>query len=356
MNNSSFKDFENHLRSLAKENGTPFYGSFELTGRCNFDCKMCYVHVEDCEENRKQELSTQEIFSIIDNSCELGMLYATLTGGECLLRSDFCEIYTYLIKKGVRVTVKTNAFAINQKHIDLFLKYPPKEISVTVYGSNEDVYQNVTGISAFHIVSQNIIKLASLGLPIKVSLTPCKYSVDDIPNIVTYLMQNNIKYVISPFLISPREGILRDDYYLSANEQIDMLIKVQKHIKKPLHKTPDKLPLPGGHSNEHIVGIDCSAGSYRFCVTWDGFMVPCLSFGSPKIDLRKICFSDAWKMILEHNKKVRQPIECSGCAYKSVCIRCPVCRYDSLYSGHCNPDVCNFTVEKVKLGLTKISV
>ena len=130
-----------------------------------------------------------------------------------MLRSDFAEIYTYLINKGVRVTVKTNAFVLNQKHIDLFLKYPPKEISVTLYGSNEEVYQNVTGIPAFHIVSQNIIKLASLGLPVKVSITPCRYSVEDIPNIVAFLTQNKIKYAISPFLISPREGISRDDYY-----------------------------------------------------------------------------------------------------------------------------------------------
>lgn len=356
MNNSSYKDFENHLRSLAKENGTPLYGTFELTGRCNFDCKMCYVHVEDCEENRRKELSTQEILTLIDDSCELGMLYATLTGGECLLRPDFSEIYTYLVKKGVRVTVKTNLFALNREHIDLFLKYPPKRISVTLYGSNDEVYQNVTGIPAFCIVSQNILKLASLGFSIKVSITPCRYSVDDIPNIATFLVQNNIKYAISPFLISPREGISRDDFYLSTDEIINMLIKVRKRIDSPLYENSDRLPMPRGNSNESIIGIDCNAGSYHFCVTWDGCMVPCLSFNSPRIDLRRISFSNAWNMILEHNQKVRQPIECSGCAYKTVCIRCPACRYDSLYSGHCNPDVCKFTVEKVKHGLTKISV
>ncbi|MBQ6431100.1 MAG: radical SAM protein [Oscillospiraceae bacterium] len=352
MDNSSYKDFENQLRALAKEKGAPFYGSFELTGRCNFDCKMCYVHVADSNENRARELSTKEIISIIDSACNHGMLYATLTGGECLLRSDFSEIYSYLINKGVKVTVKTNAFLISQKHIDLFLKLPPREISVTLYGSNNDVYSKVTGIPAYKIVTDNILKIHSLGIPLKVSLTPCRYNVNDIPNIVFFLVQNDIKYAISPFLIPPREGISRDDYFLNADEQLEMLIKVREKIHKPFYNVDlEALPDVGGNKNESIIGIDCSAGSYRFCVTWDGYMVPCLSFDAPRIDLRRVPFLDAWRQILDHNMKVRQPIECNGCAYKAVCIRCPVCRYDGLYSGHCNTEICKFTLNKVKSGL-----
>lgn len=36
----------------AFEDGIPISGTFELTPRCNFDCKMCYVHLVLCTFKR----------------------------------------------------------------------------------------------------------------------------------------------------------------------------------------------------------------------------------------------------------------------------------------------------------------
>jgi len=40
-----------YLHARACRNGTPLVGNFELTARCNFNCKMCYVHLP-AEEQR----------------------------------------------------------------------------------------------------------------------------------------------------------------------------------------------------------------------------------------------------------------------------------------------------------------
>ena len=34
-----------YLHARACRSGTPLAGNFELTARCNFNCKMCYVHL-----------------------------------------------------------------------------------------------------------------------------------------------------------------------------------------------------------------------------------------------------------------------------------------------------------------------
>ena len=34
-----------YLHARACRTGTPLAGNFELTARCNFNCKMCYVHL-----------------------------------------------------------------------------------------------------------------------------------------------------------------------------------------------------------------------------------------------------------------------------------------------------------------------
>ena len=65
-------------------------------------------------------------------------------------------------------------------------------------------------------------------------------------------------------------------------------------------------------------------------------------------------FADAWKITVEQAKKIVQPAECEGCAYKKACPKCVVMRAEDLYSGHCNPDVCELTKRLVAAGVKKL--
>ena len=47
MTNSQFDDFfpiGKLLTRKANQLNIPLHGVFELTSRCNFNCKMCYIH------------------------------------------------------------------------------------------------------------------------------------------------------------------------------------------------------------------------------------------------------------------------------------------------------------------------
>ena len=59
---------------------------FELTYRCNLNCPYCYVG----EDRKKNELTTDEWFSIIDQIPWYS--FVTLVGGEPLIRKDFSYI------------------------------------------------------------------------------------------------------------------------------------------------------------------------------------------------------------------------------------------------------------------------
>ena len=47
-------------------------------------------------------------------------LWLTLTGGEPLLRPDFCDIYAYAHGLGLVLTVYTNATLITERHLELW--------------------------------------------------------------------------------------------------------------------------------------------------------------------------------------------------------------------------------------------
>ena len=108
-----------YLHAKACRNGTSLAGNFELTARCNFDCKMCYVHLSAQEQQRRgREVTADEWLTIAEAARRQGMLFLLLTGGEPLLRSDFRYLLTELKKMGLLVSVNSNGSLIDKDWLD----------------------------------------------------------------------------------------------------------------------------------------------------------------------------------------------------------------------------------------------
>ena len=72
-----------YLHMKGSQLGLPIGGTFELTPRCNFNCKMCYVHLtQEEQERRGRELTTEEWLRIGKDAKDAGMVFLLLTGGE----------------------------------------------------------------------------------------------------------------------------------------------------------------------------------------------------------------------------------------------------------------------------------
>ena len=115
-----------YLTAKAAAQKIPVTGTFELTSRCNFNCKMCYIHgMEDMDSLRKGELSVKEWLSIAEEAKKEGLLFLLLTGGEAMIRDDFMELYEALAQMGFRLVINTNGSLVTDEILDLFRRYPP---------------------------------------------------------------------------------------------------------------------------------------------------------------------------------------------------------------------------------------
>ena len=95
-----------HLFEKLKEKRSLISFNLEITARCNNNCHHCYINLPSTDLNAKEEeLSFEEITSIVDEACSLGAMWRLLTCGEPLLREDFLDIYLYLKKRGLLVSV-----------------------------------------------------------------------------------------------------------------------------------------------------------------------------------------------------------------------------------------------------------
>ena len=68
----------------------PLSFSLEVTARCNYDCRHCYINLPAGDRCAKQkELTLTEIEALAGEAASLGAFWCLVTGGEPLLREDF---------------------------------------------------------------------------------------------------------------------------------------------------------------------------------------------------------------------------------------------------------------------------
>jgi len=99
------KDLLTLLKSAKVKAGQKvfFYGSCDITNRCNLDCKHCYWQKNFVEE---EQLSTEQFEHVIEeNFIKNDILEVALTGGEPLLRPEIIELFD---EKGVSFDIVTN--------------------------------------------------------------------------------------------------------------------------------------------------------------------------------------------------------------------------------------------------------
>ena len=355
MEKKTYNQWKNALAKSAKVKKTPIMAQFELTGRCNLDCKMCYVHNLDTAACLVRELSTEEWKRIFDEAIQQELLFATLTGGECLLRPDFRELYLHLWKKGVKVKVFTNGILLDREYVAFFKAYPPEMVQISLYGSDEEGYLRVTGHRGFEKAVAAIRGLMDAGINLRVVTTPSRYMGDDYMRILRFCKEQGLPLTHGELMLSPnRDNPEKDDYFLSMDE-IAALAEERAAFYKPLSPV-GCTPEPCGPMTElPAAGLTCSGGTCTASVMWDGVMYPCPNaMVGGGASLREMSYAEAWKRTVEAAATVMHGAECVGCPYDKVCPKCPALRLTGLHTGHCNPDICALTRRLVAAGVKKL--
>ena len=346
-----------YLRALATERSIPVRGVFELTPLCNLNCKMCYVHqnVEKMQKLKQTVLTGDQWLHIMKQAVREGMMYATLTGGEALTHLDFDDIYLYLQSQGVEIEVKSNGLLLDGERMTFFEAHPPKEISISLYGSNDDVYERVTGKRCFQQVIDAIQRVKSSNIELHVSVTPNRHMLNDINTVLELLDSMDVHYGINSGLIQPRKETGRnlDDQDLTTEEYIE-LYKHQAimHGQPLIPSCAHDIPEPPS-SAKPITGLPCGAGRNSFSIHWDGKMYPCLSLPDVGADVTSIPFSTAWKLVHTAVKKHSFPGECMACELRPICTPCVVMHASDGYAKHANPDLCRRSKRLLEEGLVR---
>ncbi len=335
------------LDAKAREKGVPLTGTFELTPLCNLDCKMCYVHMKHAVT-----LSASQWISIMSQAIASGMMYARLTGGECLTYPGFREVYLYLRGRGIETSILTNGVLLNSENIEFLQSNKPSSVQITLYGASEDGYERVTGHRLFGTVMKNIQSLKEAGIPVSVVTTPNAYMTDGC-DIVRLMHELNMPLTINSGLMTPREETGRGLHDASIDTYIEM-IRLNRNLSSSTEALPpEELPDSGGHGDK-AYGVLCGAGRSGFSVDWHGNMKPCNNFPCKGENIFKLGFAEAWRLTHTTATHFPQPEECQGCRYKGVCKHCVAEHAAGAEPGHASPNICAWGKRMVAEGILKL--
>lgn len=150
----------------------PLSCQWEITCRCNLHCVMCYTDCRNRPEFLRQELTTAEIFHLMDEMADAGTLELCLTGGEPMSRPDFFEIYEHAVRRGFLVTVFTNGTLITEVEADRFAALLPHGIEISLHGSTAGTFERITqGRGSFQRCLRAIHLLRDRRLPLTLKAT-----------------------------------------------------------------------------------------------------------------------------------------------------------------------------------------
>jgi radical SAM protein with 4Fe4S-binding SPASM domain len=314
-----------------------FSFDLELTARCNNACRHCYINLPANDRvAQARELTLDEIAHIADQAVELGALWCLLTGGEPLLRDDFADVYMMLKRKGLLVSVFTNATTIRAEHIALFKKYPPRDIEVTIYGATRETYEAVSRCpGSFAAFVRGLDLLCDDGVRVRLKAMALRSNLHEMETIAAFGRARTKDY----YRFDPQLH-LRFDGDAARNEEIkqerltpEEIVALERADEKrfgALQKSCDTL------INEDFthIGCDhlfhCGAGSGSFNVGYDGTFRLCSSLWAPgtTVNLRETSLRDAWETLIPRVRDLRSHdpeylATCRKCAIVNLCLHCP---------------------------------
>lgn len=308
----TMSDITNNL--IRHKTYSPISVTVELTNACNFSCKFCYINESS---STPHFWDYDKLISIFDILIEKGMLFCTLTGGECMLHPRFKDIYMYLKERGVLVSVFTNLNLLNDEIIEMFDKFPPYKVEVSIYGMTQEDYDRVMDKDYGEInVLQNILKLKDIGINILCKTPVNSLTQDAFFNIKEFVEKNNLEFLYSSELFDSYSGEDRQKYVVIDKTIINMLNKRESDITK---YNMDK-------EVKARYAFDCKAGKSSLCISASERIAPCLAFNDLPFYTYDISnnFLEGYNNMLNFilTMKGKKLTFCNGCYKHKACTEC----------------------------------
>ena len=211
---------------------------WNLIRRCNLTCKHCYSISADTDF--PGELSTDEVFAVMDDLKAFRVPVLILSGGEPLLRPDIFEISHRAKAMGFYVGLSSNGTLIDEHNIDAIAaaEYDYVGISLDGIGATHDAFRRKEG--AFDASMRGIRLCRDRDLKVGVRFTMTLDNAHQLPDLLRLVEDEGIdKFYLSHLNYAGRGNKNRGDdaAFETTRRAMDLLFETcWNHVREGSEK------------------------------------------------------------------------------------------------------------------------
>ena len=143
----------------------------ELTHRCNFACRACYLggRLAAAGEAPEGEVPIERWIALVHEAAALGLTTAVVTGGEPLLRKGITDLFAALSEHDIRFELNTNGSCVTPAVVEALRGSSVWSVEVSLYGYDTDSHAGYSGVRGGHAATLRGVRLlAAAGIPVQV--------------------------------------------------------------------------------------------------------------------------------------------------------------------------------------------
>lgn len=331
--------------------------AWEITAKCNLNCAHCRLY--DDNNERKDELTTQECYQLIEQIARVSRPVIILTGGEPLCRTDIIDIGRYATERGMRVVLGSNGTLVTEEAVNKLKTIPISRLSISIDFPNAEKQDEFRGRRGAFVAAMRGIKNAQkANIPVQINSTITKLNLPFLNDLVEFALSVGA-VAFHPFLLVPTgrgKGLanvqLSPDEY---EETLNWIYLKQQLFKDKMFFKPTDAPqylrvvyqknmgdtLSNGSISKKYEVSDCLtrgclAGTSFCFISSTGKVKGCGYLNIEAGDIRKQTFKQIWEESLLFNQLRNLNNlkgKCGVCEYKIICGGCRARAYE--FTGDC---------------------
>jgi len=197
---------------------------WNLIRRCNLTCKHCYSISAD--KDFPGELSTEEVFTVMDDLKRFRVPVLILSGGEPLLRPDIFEIAHRAKEMGFYVGLSSNGTLIDETNIEKIAAVGFDYVGVSLDGiaQTHDKFRRMDG--AFDASMRGIRLCKARGIKVGIRFTLTQDNAHDLPGLLHLMEEEGLdKFYLSHLNYAGRGNKNRKDdvFHQATRAAMDLL-------------------------------------------------------------------------------------------------------------------------------------
>ena len=308
--------------------------TLRVTDRCNLSCTHCFA--DSSTHSYEDELTTEEIYSIIDWAADNGTFRLGITGGEPTLRKDLCKIIAYAKSKNLWTMLTTNGYAVSEVLCKELSDVQVDQVDVSLDHADPTLHDSFRGKpGVYQHALTTIDLLQSYDVPTAITSVISSWNFDSFLQL--YALAQKVQ--VSMFKADAFIAIGRGDRELALtphqfkwlyewfstphdsqvflgnfSDKFDFLYDEQSY-------SSDILQAIMGYKGQPI----CEAGITRCTITAEGMVLPCSYFCTQEFyagSIRSASLDDIWHTSDVLNRMREETAfqeSCESCQYNTLC-------------------------------------